>query len=127
MGGLRVSIQRARHLRTIATDAERRLWQRLRLSKHHGVHFRRQVPFGRYVADFACHRAKIVVELDGSQHGDEKNVPHDLERTAFLESEGYNVVRVANVDVIANVDGVAEFVLREALERLGSPPDPPTR
>jgi len=53
------------------------------VSRHHGLHFRRQVAIGQYIADFACHRAKLIVELDGSQHAEDRNVRHDAERTAW--------------------------------------------
>lgn len=91
-GGMMVS-ELARNLRKNATDAERKLWRHLRLAKREGVHFRRQAPIGPYVADFACHRAKIVVELDGSQHSKHENMTYDAARTAYLESRGYRVLR----------------------------------
>jgi very-short-patch-repair endonuclease len=92
----------ARKLRSELTDAERLLWRHLREFKREGLHFRRQVPIGPYVADFACHSAKLIVELDGSQHGEKTNVARDTERTAFLESEGYRVLRIWNGELLAD-------------------------
>jgi very-short-patch-repair endonuclease len=122
-----MSVQRARHLRSVATGSERRLWLILRLFKHQGIHFRRQAPIGDYVVDFVCHRAKVIVELDGSQHGEPRNVRHDAKRTAFLESRGYRVLRVANTDLSSNRESIAEFILAEASARLRPPPDPLAR
>jgi len=105
---------RARSLRKSATDAERILWAALRPLRNQGLHFRRQAPIGRYIVDFACHRSKIVVELDGSQHGEDANLRHDAERTMFLNSRGYRVLRFWNLDVFRNRDGVAEAIVRAA-------------
>ena len=68
------------------------------------AHFRKQVPFGPYYAAFACHAAKLVIELDGSQHADAAS--YDAARTTFLENEGYRVIRFWNNDVTNNLDGV---------------------
>ena len=113
---------RARELRKGLTDVERRMWHALRPLKHHGLHFRKQVPFGYYVVDFACHGAKLIVELDGSQHGDDANVVFDAERTAFLESRGYRALRFWNREVLTNTDGLVELIFAEAKARL--PPHP---
>ena len=102
-------------LRSQLTDPERILWKRLRVLKDRGLHFRRQASFGNYVLDFVCHRAKLIVELDGSQHAKEKQIRQDAKRTTFLESRGYRVMRVWNNDVFENPDGVAEAVLAFAL------------
>jgi very-short-patch-repair endonuclease len=83
----------ARRLRTNATGAEILLWRHLKRMETSGTHFRRQVPVGPYVADFACLASRLLVELDGSQHGDEVNKAKDEERTRWLESEGYSVIR----------------------------------
>jgi very-short-patch-repair endonuclease len=110
---------RGRYLRKNATDAEHILWISLRLLKHQGLHFRRQAPIGRYTADFVCHRAKIVVELDGSQHSEAAQSAHDKARTAFLNSRGYHVMRFWNLDVIRNRDGIVDAIFLAA--------SPPTR
>jgi very-short-patch-repair endonuclease len=113
---------RARSLRKHATDAERLLWRTLRQCKQIGLHFRRQVPIGSYIADFACHRAKIIVELDGSQHGEDDHVEYDSHRTAFLESRGYRVLRFWNGDVLADLEIVANYILAESSSRISPHP-----
>jgi very-short-patch-repair endonuclease len=101
------------------TYAERILWAALRQWKHTGLHFRRQVPFDSYVLDFVCHSAKLVVEVDGSQHATLEGIEHDKKRTAFLESRGYFVHRVWNIEVIKNREGVCDGIL----ELVKTPPD----
>lgn len=110
----RVGAAGARTLRVNTTDAERIIWSRLRGLKQIGLHFRRQAPFEKYVTDFACHRAKIIVELDGSQHGFEQNQAHDRKRTAYLNSRGYKVIRFWNVEVFKDLDRVVEDIVRQA-------------
>jgi len=116
--------ERARSLRKNTTDTERLLWRTLRQFKQVGLHFRRQVPIGHYIADFACHRAKIIIELDGSQHGEDDRVKYDAERTAFLESRGYRVLRFWNGEVLADTKTVADFILAESSSRLSPHPEP---
>lgn len=101
--------ERARKLRRHATDAEKRLWSALR-EKLPEAKFRRQVPLGPYIADFASHRVKLVVEVDGGQHGEPNNAAKDAARTRFLESEGYRVLRVWNNDVLENLEGVMKQI-----------------
>ena len=103
-------IQRARRLRRTMTDAERGLWRALR-EKLPGNHWRKQVPLGPYLADFASHSAKLVIEVDGGQHA--TAMDRDAERTRFLESQGYRVLRFWNNDVLGNVDGVLQRVADE--------------
>lgn len=86
-----MSDDRVRQLRTNQTDAEKRLWRALRNRQLGNAKFRRQVSIGPYVVDFLCHEASLVIELDGGQHAD--RVDHDARRTAFLEKEGYRVLR----------------------------------
>ncbi len=105
---------RARHLRRHTTEAERSLWALLRLLKHQGLHFRRQAPMGPYIVDFACHRAKIIVELDGSGHGEPAQMRHDAERTAFLAARGYRVLRFWNVDIVRNRNRIVDAILASA-------------
>ena len=85
----RFRLATARRLRGNATLAESRLWKELRQLPTYGTHFRRQVPLGSYVVDFACLRAKLVIEVDGSQHGQEEEMRRDAARTQWLESLGY--------------------------------------
>jgi len=100
----------ARELRKDSTDAERKLWALLRNRTLLGCKFRRQFPIDPYVADFACVEKRLIVELDGGQHVDA--APRDAERTAFLESRGYAVLRFWNDDVLLRTDQVLEEVLR---------------
>lgn len=84
------------------TDAERRLWYALRDRRFAGWKFRRQVSIGPFVADFLCHAAALVIEVDGGQHSAET----DARRTAFLEGQGYRVLRFWNNEVLENTEGV---------------------
>ncbi|MDR3526996.1 MAG: DUF559 domain-containing protein [Rhizomicrobium sp.] len=104
----------ARLLRSNLTDAERTLWSRLRDLKRSGLHFRRQVPFDKYVADFCCHSAKLIVELDGDQHGADAAVAYDAERTTYLNSRGYRVLRFANGEVLRELDRVVDSIVQAA-------------
>ncbi|MBI3675031.1 MAG: endonuclease domain-containing protein [Proteobacteria bacterium] len=105
---------RARTLRQNTTNAERILWSCLRETKLAGLHFRRQAPIGKYIADFACHQAKIVVELDGSQHGEDKRAQYDAARTAFLQSRGYQVLRFGNHEVVRDLHRVVDSIVTAA-------------
>ena len=98
----------ARRLRRHQTDAERLLWFRLRDRRLTGWKFKRQFPIDRFIVDFFCSEAKLILELDGGQH-DEGNA-RDTGRTAVLESMGYLVLRFWN-DVIRNIEGVLEDIL----------------
>ena len=102
--------ENARRLRANATDPEARLWRHLRRSALLGSHFRRQVPIGPYVADFACMAARLIIEVDGSQHGDAVVKVRDDARTQWLEREGYRVIRFWNNDLIENIEGVLETI-----------------
>jgi very-short-patch-repair endonuclease len=95
------TVDRARRLRRDAMDAEKRLWRALR-ETFPGAKFRRQTPVGPYIADFLSFRHKLIVEVDGGQHTAE----NDRRRTAYLEREGYRVLRFWNNDVLANIEGV---------------------
>ena len=102
----------AGELRKEPTPAERRLWRYLRGGKL-GVKFRRQYAIGNYIPDFCSIKAKLVIELDGSQHLEQKD--YDAERTALLESKGYRVLRIWNKDIMKNMDSVLRAILN-ALE-----------
>ena len=106
----RSDIERARGLRSTMTDAEERLWMRLRRDQIAGHRFRRQVPIGPYVADFACMAARLIIEVDGSQHGDTAVKVRDDSRTRWLEREGYRVLRFWNNELTQNIRGVLETI-----------------
>ncbi|MEQ8327640.1 MAG: endonuclease domain-containing protein [Parvibaculum sp.] len=101
-----------RHLRKSMTDAERRLWSRLR-GNALGFHFRRQHRIGIYVADFVCLERQLVVEADGGQHNLPGGLVRDDRRTAWLNSVGYDVLRFWNNDVLLKTDEVVETIWRE--------------
>jgi len=88
--------------------SEAALWNALRQLKSSSLHFRRQVPLGRYYADFACHHPKLVIEVDGWTHND---LAYDAERDRFMRAEGYRVLRVPSVDVLTNIDAVVRLIL----------------
>jgi very-short-patch-repair endonuclease len=102
---------RARVLRRNMTEAERQLWRILRLRQISRYKFRRQVPLGRFVSDFVCHEARLIVEIDGGQH--DLSLPREVERTTFLHNEGYRVLRFWNNEVLANLEGVFDTIAGE--------------
>ena len=110
----------ARRLRQKQTDAERLLWFRLRDRRLVGWKFKRQVPIDRFIVDFFCPDAKLILEIDGGQH-DERRA-RDENRTAILESKGYLVLRFWNNDVIGNMEGVLEEILNTIAQ--AGPPHP---
>lgn len=99
---------RARVLRREMTDAERRVWRMLRMRQIAGRRFRRQVAIGHYIADFVCHDARLVVEIDGGQH--DAASPEEIARSRFLEGEGYRVLRFWNNEVLGNPEGVLAVI-----------------
>jgi very-short-patch-repair endonuclease len=102
----------AKGLRQSATDAERKLWSILRDYQVAGLRFRRQQPIGPYIADFYCPGAKLVIELDGDQHGEDGDAAYDAARTQWLESRGYRVLRFANGQVQKNPQAVLDEIAR---------------
>lgn len=113
----RFKIANSRRLRADATDAEAKLWKHLWRIPIKGTHFRRQVPIGRYFADFACHQIGLIIELDGSQHAEDAARRYDAERTAFLESEGYQVVRFWNAEVMDEIEAVLDTIFAIVQQR----------
>ena len=111
----------ARGLRRHQTDVEAKLWQQLRDRRLAGLKFKRQVPRGFYIADFLCDEAMLIVELDGSQHGEQVNIAKDEERTKYLEQLGYLVLRFWNSEVNQAAEGVVETIYREAVARQKAP------
>ena len=112
---------RARTLRQSMTEAERRVWQILRSHQMQGYKFRRQVPIGDYIADFVCHEARLIVEIDGGQH--DRLSPREAERSGFLQNEGYRILRFWNDEIRENLDGVHHTIV-DALAT--SPPPKPS-
>jgi very-short-patch-repair endonuclease len=96
----------ARRLRRDQTDVERKLWRYLRANRFEGLRFKRQAPMGRYIVDFVSHEAKVVVELDGGQHGFHTQAERDRVRDVWLGSRGYTVLRFWNLEVKRNFYGV---------------------
>jgi very-short-patch-repair endonuclease len=108
----------ARALRLSPTDAEIRLWSRLRRKQLEGFRFRRQQPIGEYIVDFFCPETRLIIEVDGEQHADESDT-----RMRWLEARGYRVIRFWNHDTLSNTDGVmAEILAFFASGALAIPP-----
>ena len=101
---------RARHLRNNMTPQEIKLWGQLRYFNARGHHFRRQAPLDRFIVDFVDKSSKLVIEVDGSQHGFDKGQTCDANRDARLHALGYRVLRFWNVDVDTNMDGVIDMI-----------------
>ena len=108
----------ARQLRSNQTNPENRLWSRLRARQLEGFKFRRQHPIGPYVADFFCLEAKLVIELDGSQHADQ--LDQDKRRSEYLRDAGYAVLRIWNHKIISNIDEVLQQIA-DAIEQPHQP------
>ena len=105
----------ARALRKNMTKEERRLWYDF--LRDYPVRFSRQKVLGRYIADFYSAEAKLIIELDGSQHYEDENIRKDARRTEFLVAYGLRIIRVANNEITENFDGVCDYidaVVREA-------------
>lgn len=101
----------AKRLRRDATQAEQKLWQQLRNRRLAGLKFRRQMPVGPYVVDFICLEQGLVIEVDGSQHRTQANQIHDKARAAYLNQQGFRVIRVWNNDVLGRLNSVLDFIL----------------
>lgn len=115
----------ARQLRNNQTDAERKLWQYLRAKQLYSRKFRRQAAIGKYIVDFVCFELKLVVELDGGQHNETGQREYDAQRSTWLQSQGFEVLRYWNHDVMENVESVVEaigLVMQRQLQ--GQPPSP---
>ena len=101
----------ARSLRKRLTPHETKLWVQLRQLPKTEFHFRRQVPIGNFIVDFAEKRLRLVIEVDGSQHADPPGQKRDEKRDEFLASEGYRVLRFWNHDIDTNMSGVIDTIL----------------
>ena len=105
------------------TDAEKKLWWHLRRLPIDTAHFRRQATIGPYFADFACHHHRLVIEVDDGHHNEARGRVSDAARTAFLNSQGYRVLRFWNNEVLKEITGVME-VIYSALQDAEPPPTP---
>ena len=126
--------KRAKQLRSNATEPEQRLWRALKTIPVYGSHFRRQVPIGPYVVDFACLNARLVIELDGGHHSRDDIAKKDEARTQWLEKEGYRVIRFWNAELSENMAGVLDTIyaalygsLQSEAVALPTPPRPDGR
>lgn len=111
--------RRAQSLRRNMTDAEKAVWRMLRSRQVEGYRFRRQVPVGPFIADFVCHEARLIIEIDGGQH--EASSPAAVTRSEFLRGQGYRILRFWNNDVLGNPEGVYETIAADL-----RPHHPPT-
>jgi very-short-patch-repair endonuclease len=100
----------AKELRQRQTEAEEVLWSRLRNKQLGGVKFRRQEPIGSFIVDFVCFREKLVLEIDGSPHRQSDVKDYDEQRTLWLQSQGFRVLRFWNNDILNDVDSVLERI-----------------
>jgi very-short-patch-repair endonuclease len=117
----------ARALRKNSTDAERLLWSELRDHRLNGARFRRQVPIENFIADFVCHAANLVIELDGGQHFSDDGERADAARTAVIADKGFRVLRFSNLDVMTNRAGVLETIAAAIEARAPTPTLPRKR
>lgn len=102
--------QLSQELRKNMTEAEKALWSRLRMKQLKGLMFSRQKPLGGYIVDFYCHKAKLVIEVDGGQHFSDEAFENDKVRDEFMGSMGLIVLRFTNNDVLGNIEGVVEVI-----------------
>ena len=100
----------AKKLRSNMTKEEVKLWNILRAKRFYGYKFKRQVLIGNYIVDFLCPDKKLVIEVDGGQHNSLNDRNKDVERTKYIESQGYTLIRFWNNDVWNNIDGVCEEI-----------------
>ncbi len=106
----------AKELRKNMTKEERHLWYDF--LREYPIRFTRQKVLGKYIADFYCAKASLVVELDGSQHYEDIGIVRDEKRTAYLEGYGIKVIRISNLDVLKNFEGVCGFIDNEVRQSL---------
>nr|WP_255617029.1 DUF559 domain-containing protein [Aurantimonas sp. VKM B-3413] len=107
----------ARGMRKAMTEAELKFWNAVRAHRLMGLGFRRQMPIAGYIVDFVCPVQRLIVEIDGSQHGEDGAVTRDAVRTRVLEDAGWTVVRFWNDDVLGDIDGVCSHILAVVEER----------
>ncbi len=100
----------AKKLRKNSTPQEQKLWSLLKTKQYKNLKFKRQQPIGRYIVDFVCREKWLIIELDGGQHNEDKNIAYDEERTQYLESLGFRVIRFWNNDIDDNIEGVFDVI-----------------
>lgn len=110
----------SRNLRSDLTDSERKLWSRLRRKQILGVPFYRQKPIGEYIVDFYAPKAKLVVEVDGSQHLEDEQMQRDKRRDEYLREQGLEVLRFYSNDIFRNIEGVMEVIYNFISQRVGN-------
>jgi len=113
---------KARALRKSMTRQEVKLWALLRQLRPQGIHFRRQAPLEGYILDFVCFKYRIIVEVDGSQHGEDEGVKHDARRDAFFAARGFRTLRFWNHEIDADLHDVVETILARARENAAAFP-----
>jgi very-short-patch-repair endonuclease len=101
----------AKSMRRVMTDAELKLWNELRAHRLMGLSFRRQFPIAGYIVDFACPSTRLVVEVDGSQHAEGKQLAVDGERLRRLEQDGWTILRFWNDDILRDIDNVCRHIV----------------
>jgi very-short-patch-repair endonuclease len=117
-GAKEFSTNRSRELRNLSTDAESKLWNRLRARMLGGHKFVRQIPIGPFIVDFVCREKRLIIEVDGGQHATSTS---DAARDKWLIGHRYRVLRFWNNDVLRNTDGVLESI---AIALVEAPPHP---
>jgi very-short-patch-repair endonuclease len=117
-------VERARDLRRAMTEAEKKLWWQLRQLPLANSHFRRQAAIGPYFADFASHKCRLVIEVDGGGHGEARQAVFDRERSAYLKSRGYRVLRFWNNEVLQEIEGVMTLIYEAVHQHEPPTPDP---
>ncbi|MGF7006095.1 endonuclease domain-containing protein [Aminobacter sp. BE322] len=104
----------AKAMRHVMTEAELKLWNDLRAHRLMGLGFRRQVPIGPYIVDFACSSHRLIVEVDGSQHAQAEQAERDAVRTGYLQASGWTILRFWNDDVLRDIDNVCSHIVAVA-------------
>lgn len=111
----KTTLRRAKNLRRNLTKAEAILWREFQGGKLNDFKFRKQHPIGPFIVDFACVKQKLVIEIDGATHAEDHQIEYDQRREAYQKLKDWDVVRVTNIDVYENIEGVL-MVIAEKLK-----------